>query len=139
MKGQLVQDWMTRDPITIIAETPLPEIRHIMGSNDIRHLPVMDNGKLVGIVTWGDVREASPSDATTLSIYELNYLLDRLLARHIMTPKPFTVTPMTTIASAAAIMRDHKISSLPVVSQDKLVGIITENDIFRMLVMGKAA
>jgi len=139
MNKQLVKDWMTRDPIVITPETTLPEAHRIMAEHKIRRLPVVDNGKLVGIVTRGDIREASPSDATSLSIFELNYLLAKLAVKQIMTRKPVTVKPGTTVERAAQIMLEHKIGGLPVVEGGNLVGIITESDIFRMLVLGRAA
>jgi CBS domain-containing protein len=139
MKGQLVKDWMTRDPITIERETTLPEAHRLMKDHSIRRLPVVDGGKLVGIVTLGDIREAEPSDATSLSIFELHYLLAKLRASKFMTRELITVTPLTTMDRAAQIMLEHKIGGLPVLERGKLVGIITESDIFRMLVKGKAA
>jgi len=95
---------------------------------------VDENGHLVGIVTLGDVREASPSDATSLSIFELNYLLARLTVDKIMTRKVITVTPDTPIYEAARLMLEHKIGGLPVVENGRVVGIITESDIFKMVV-----
>jgi len=139
MKDQLVRDWMTRDPITITSDTALPHAHRLMQDHSIRRLPVVDEGVLVGIITLGDVREAEPSDATSLSIFELNYLLAKLPVSDIMTSNPITVTPITTIARAAQLMLEHKVGGLPVVDRGKLVGIITESDIFRMLVKGKAA
>ena len=139
MKEQLVQNWMTSDPITIASNATLPEAHRLMKENSIRRLPVVDNGKLVGIVTWGDIREAEASDAITLSVYELHTLLDKLQVGQIMTRNPITIRPTTSIARAAQIMLEHKIGGLPVVSHGKLVGIITESDIFRVLVSGKAA
>ncbi|MCW5882571.1 MAG: CBS domain-containing protein [Anaerolineae bacterium] len=130
-----VRDWMTPDPIVIQASKPLPEAHQLMKQRRIRRLPVVDrNGRLVGIVTRGDVREASPSNATSLSIYEIHYLLSQLAIEAIMTRNPRTVTPDTLIKEAARQMLDHKISGLPVVEGDKLVGIITESDIFRGLI-----
>jgi acetoin utilization protein AcuB len=135
----LVQDWMTRDIITVTSQATLPQARHLMEENGIRHLPVVDDGRLVGIVTWGDIREASASDATALSVYELRYLLDALTVGYIMTPHPITVTPHTTVARAAQILLERKIGCLPVVRHGKLVGIITESDIFRLVVLGQVA
>ncbi len=90
---------------------------------------------LVGIVTLGDLREARPSPATSLSIYELNYLLARLTIGQVMSHNPFTVTSDTPIQKAARIMLDRKVSGLPVVdADDRVMGIITESDIFRMLI-----
>jgi acetoin utilization protein AcuB len=139
MKKLLVKDWMTPDPITISSDTTLPEAHRIMKENHIRRLPVVDDGRLVGIVTWGDIREASASDCTSLDVFELVYLLDTLPVRHFMTRNPVTVTPITPIARAAQLMLEHKIGGLPVVDhRGKLVGIITESDIFRVLVLGRA-
>jgi CBS domain-containing protein len=134
MNKNLVGDWMTSDPVTITSKTKLPDAHKLMVERRIRRLPVVDNGKLVGIVTLGDVREAEPSDATSLSIYELNYLLAQLTVERIMTRHPITVTPETPLRVAAQIMLTQKIGGLPVVSQERLVGIITESDIFRVLV-----
>ena len=140
MKTQLVSDWMTSDPITVTPETTLPDAHRLMKEHHIRRLPVVDEGKLVGIVTWGDIREASPSDATSLDIFELHTLLDRLPVRQIMTHDPITVHPITTIARTAQLMLEHKVGGLPVVDRRRrLVGIITESDIFRVLVLGTAA
>jgi CBS domain-containing protein len=125
---------MTADPITIDPRTTLPEANRLMKECNIRRLPVVEKGNLVGIVTLGDIREASPSAATALSIYELNYLLARLTVGEIMTRDPITISPDTSIEAAARLMLEHKIGSLPVVADAKLVGIITESDIFRLLV-----
>ena len=139
MDPQLVKDWMTRNPITITADTSLTEASRLMQDNDIRRLPVVKNGHVVGIVTWGDIREASASDATTLTIFELGYLLKKLQVERIMTRDPITVTPTTTITRAAQLMLEYKIGGLPVVENGKLVGILTESDVFRMLVTPNAA
>ncbi len=134
MKKIQVRDWMTPNPITIDIKTTLPEAHKLMKECHIRRLPVVDHGKVVGILTQGDIREASPSDATSLSIFELNYLLAKLNVEKIMTRDPITIAPTSTIREAAQIMLDHKIGGLPVIEGDKLVGIITESDIFRVLV-----
>lgn len=133
MNNQPVRKWMTPSPITITPQTTLPEAERILFQQHIRRLPVIDRGRLVGIVTLGDIREANPSDATTLSIYELNYLLDRLNVRDIMTAHPITVTPSDSIGEAARLMVEHKIGGLPVVEAGELVGIITESDLCRLL------
>jgi CBS domain-containing protein len=125
---------MSSDPVTIDPQTTLPEANRLMKECGIRRLPVVDNGRLVGIVTLGDIREASPSNATSLSIYELNYLIARLTVGHIMTREPITIAPDSSIEAAARLMLEHKVSSLPVVDGNKVVGIITESDIFRLLV-----
>lgn len=134
VRRHLVKDWMTPDPVTICPDTTLPEAARLMKECRIRRLPVVENGRLVGIVTMGDVREASPSAATSLSIYELNYLLSRLTVREIMTRDPIAITPDTSIEASARLMLEHKIGGLPVVDNNKVVGIITESDIFRLLV-----
>ena len=101
----------------------------------IRRLPVLENSRLVGIVTRGDVRGAEPSGATSLSIWGLNYLLSKLKIEEIMTRNLVKISPNATIGEAAEVMLEHKVSGLPVVDDErKLVGIITESDIFRMVV-----
>jgi CBS domain-containing protein len=135
MKRDLIKDWMTRDVQTITPNTTVPEAHRLMTQNNIRRLPVLDGERLVGIVTRGDVRGAEASDATSLSIWELNYLLSRLEISKVMTKKPITVSPESTIREAAQTMLDNKISGLPVVDdKGKIVGIITESDIFRLVV-----
>jgi len=128
MNREPVRSWMSERLITITPQTTLPEAQRLMFEHKIRRLPVVKSDKLVGIVTRGDIREAKPSDATTLSIYELNYLLDSLTAKDFMTPNPITVSPDNTLGEAARLMVEHKVGGLPVVDQGKLVGIITETD-----------
>lgn len=137
MKLELVENWMTENPITVTTTTTLPEAHEIMKSQNIRRLLVVDtHEQLVGIITNGDVRGAEASPATTLSIWELNHLLAKLKVKDFMTENPITVTPSTTIGAAANLMWKHKISGLPVVNTNrKLVGIITESDIFEMVVL----
>lgn len=134
MAKHLVRDWMTPNPIVVDPKTTLPEAHKLLKEKRIRRLPVADRGHLVGIVTLGDVREAEPSDATTLSIFELHYLLAKLTIGEIMTREPITIKPDATIREAAKIMLQHKIGGLPVMEDGKVVGIITESDIFRVLV-----
>ena len=134
MKSLTVRDWMTPNPITVTPSTTVPEANTLMKQGRIRRLPVVENGKLVGIVTLGDIREASPSDATSLSIYELNYLVAQLTVEKIMTKDPVTIDPNASIKKAAKLLLEHKIGSLPVLDGGVLVGIITESDIFRVLV-----
>ena len=133
-----VREWMTQNVITTRPNTPISNAHQVMRENKIRRLPVVDNKKLVCLVTIGDVREASPSDATTLSIWELNYLWAQLVVEKVMTRNVFTVTPETPILDAAELMLEHKISGLPVVNENKeLIGVITESDIFRMLIRSR--
>ena len=137
MKEQLIRDWMTTNLITISPTTPLPEAHQLMMENNIRRLPVMWRGQLIGILTSGDIREARPSEASSISIYELNYLLDRLSVKEIMTTHPITVHSMATVGEAAQLMLEYKIGGLPVVDDGELVGIITETDFCRLLVAQK--
>lgn len=125
---------MTPNPIVIDPEVSILDALHIMKENKVRRLPVVAHGKLVGIVTEKDLRESPSLKATSLSIYELNYLLAKTPVKEVMTKNPITVTPETTIEEAAVIMRDNQISGLPVVEDGKIVGIVTETDIFDMLV-----
>jgi len=135
MNTQIVRNWMTPNPITITPQTTLPEAHRLMNEHNVRRLPVVNKGKLVGIVTRGDVREAQASDATTLSVYELNYLLDQIPAKEFMAYEPITVSADAPIGEAARRMLQHKIGGLPVVEYGELVGIITETDLCRMLIL----
>jgi len=137
MKTELVYDWMSREPITVTPTTTLFEAGKILREYNIRRLPVVDgNGNLVGIVTSGDIRKASASDASSLNVWELNYLLAKLTVQGIMTPDPITIYITDTIARAARLMLENKVSGLPVVDplEGSLLGIITESDIFRWVV-----
>lgn len=136
MKKEFVKDWMTPEVITITPETTLSKAHELMIREQIRRLPIVDKrGQVVGIVTLGDVRGAEPSSATSLSIWELNYLLAKLTVEKIMTRDPITVGPEATVGDAARIMLENHIAGLPVVDENgELVGIITESDIFRMVV-----
>jgi len=128
----LVRDVMTRNLITVDPETSFTDALKIMRKNKIRRLPVLEKGKLVGIVTEKDILYASPSKATTLDIWELHYLLNKLKIREIMTRDVVTIQEDTPVEEAAKIMVDNKIGALPVVKGDELVGIITETDIFKV-------
>lgn len=135
MKQELVKHWMSSQVISVTPETTLPEAHKLMAEKRIRRLPVVRNGHLVGMVTRGDIREAEPSSATSLSIWELNYLLSKLKIAEIMTANPYTISPEATVREAAEIMLTKKVSGLPVVNDaGTLVGIITESDIFRLVV-----
>lgn len=133
-----VREWMTSPVISVLPETSISEAHRLMKDHGIRRLPVVAHDKIVGIVTLGDVREASPSDASTLSIWELNYLWAQLKIEQVMTRQVLTIAPDALVLDAAQIMLDQKVSGLPVVdAQEHLVGIITESDIFRMLVQSR--
>lgn len=130
----LIKDRMTRPPITAPPEMPMQEALKLMRERRIRRLPVVDKkGKLIGIVSDRDLLHASPSDATSLSVWELNYLLSKVTLKDVMTKNVITVTPETPVQEAARIMAEKKIGGLPVVQAGKVVGIITETDLFRVL------
>ena len=132
-----VRMWMTKDVITVPPDVPIMEARDVMKQHMVRRLPVVKDERLVGIVTQGDIQEAGPSGATSLSIWELNYLLARITVEEIMTPvdELVTVSPDEPIEQAAHLMRKNKVGGLPVVEDtDKLVGIITESDIFDIFI-----
>jgi acetoin utilization protein AcuB len=131
----LVKGWMTSDVLTIDEDTSMMKASEIMRENNIRRLPVMHKGKLVGIVTDRDIKEASPSKATTLDVHELYYLLSELKIKDIMSTHVFTISPEETVEKAAVKMLEHHISGLPVVNdKGKVVGLITQWDIFKVLV-----
>jgi acetoin utilization protein AcuB len=132
-----MREKIKRNPVTISPDASFFEARNLIHEKGVRHLPVVDkSGKLVGIVTDRDIREAAPSDATLLSVQELNYLLGKLKVSAFMTPKEklITITPDTLIEEAVQLMHDHKIGCLPVMEGDKLYGIFTETDALAHLV-----
>ena len=132
-----MRERIQKNPVWISPDTSFNEARNLIHEKGVRHLPVVDkNGKLVGIVTDRDIREAAPSDATTFSIQELNYLLAKLKVSAFMTPKEklITITPDTLIEEAVQLMHDHKIGCLPVLEGGKLYGIFTETDSLHHLV-----
>jgi acetoin utilization protein AcuB len=130
----LVKDWMTTDPITVNPDTSVMKASQIMKENNVRRLPVInDKGQVVGIVTDRDLKEASPSKATTLDVHELYYLLSELKVKDIMSRKVITITPEETVEKAAVIMLEHKVTGLPVVENGRLIGILSQGDVFRVL------
>jgi acetoin utilization protein AcuB len=129
----LVREYMTRKVVSVHPETGLNEARRLMRKHNIRRLPVVVESRLVGIVTDRDLREASPSPATSLSVHELNYLLEKLEVGAIMNKRVITVNPSAPLEEAAQLMRDHKIGGLPVVEEGNVVGMVTEVDILGVL------
>jgi len=130
----LVSSRMTPDPITVTDKTPIDEALRVMRDKRVRRLPVVNaNGKLVGIVAEKDILYASPSPATSLSIHEIHYLVSKLTVGEIMIKNVLTITDDTPLEEAARVMADHRIGALPVMRDSKLVGIITETDIFKAL------
>ena len=133
----LVKDRMTPDPITITTDTSLKEALDLVRSKPFRHLPVLDaNGKLVGIVTEKSLVYASPTPSTTLSVFEVDYILTRTKVGQVIQGDVITVGPDLPVEEAARVMIDQRIGCLPVVANDKLVGIISDTDIFRVFVEG---
>jgi acetoin utilization protein AcuB len=130
----LVKDRMKRDPVTVKKDDSFRYALKLIRKEGIRHLPVVENKKVVGIVTDRDLRQAAPSPATTLEVHELNFLLERLKIEAIMTKKVITVGQETNLLQAARLLLTHKIGCLPVVDRDEIVGIITEGDMLRALV-----
>lgn len=131
-----VRNRMSSEPITITPDTPFQEALKLMREHRFRRLPVVDkHGKLVGIVSERDLLYASPSPATSLSVWELNYLLSKLQVREIMTREVITTTPDSPIEDAARLIADNKVGGLPVVDENNhVVGVITETDLFKTFV-----
>jgi acetoin utilization protein AcuB len=130
----LVEERMTRNPITVKEDTSLYDALKIMRENRVRRLPVLGKGgKLVGIVSEKDLLYASPSPATSLSVWEISYLTSKITVRELMSTALITICEDCAMEEAARIMVDNKIGGLPVVRGDQLVGIITETDIFKIL------
>jgi acetoin utilization protein AcuB len=131
----LVGERMTRNPVTILDTASIDDGLHLMRERKVRRLPVLDeSGKMVGIVSDKDLLHAAPSPATSLSVYELHYLLAKLTIRQVMSSPVISVGPETPLEEAARVMADNKIGGLPVVEGEKLVGIVTETDVFKILV-----
>ncbi|MFP4657689.1 MAG: CBS and ACT domain-containing protein [Desulfonatronovibrionaceae bacterium] len=132
----LLKNWMTTDVITVTPDTSMMKASKILKDKDIHRLPVVDdNGRLVGIVSDRDIKDASPSKATTLDVHELYYLLSEIKIKDIMTRNLHTIDSEATVEKAAVEMMDKKIEGMPVVdSEQKVVGIITDTDIFKVLI-----
>ena len=131
----LVKERMTRNPIFIRPDTPVTEAQALMKREKIHHLPVLDKEeKLVGIVTEKDLLYASPSVATTLSVYEMTSLLAKLKVEKVMSREVVTITEDMPLEEAARIMADRRIGGLPILRGKALVGMITESDLFRIFI-----
>lgn len=128
----IVKEVMHTNVICASSDTKATEVKNMMTENNVSKLPVVDNGKLVGIVTKNDLLKAEPSSATTLDMFEISYLLSKLTVKKIMNTKVISVGPNEVVEEAARIMVDNKISCLPVVDGDALIGIITKSDLFHM-------
>jgi CBS domain-containing protein/nucleotide-binding universal stress UspA family protein len=127
----LVREWMTTVLVTVRPDAPVAEAQHLMRHRRIRHLPVVEGGRLAGIITDRDVRTTLPSPATSLAAGEIRYLLDRLLVERVMTRSVITIGPDAPIAEAVRLVLAHRIGALPVTENTRVVGIITETDLLR--------
>lgn len=131
-QSMLVRDWMTPNPTTITPDTPVMDALRIIKEHGFRRLPIMDGSKLVGIVTRKDLKDAMPSKATTLSVWELNYLLSKLMVSEVMATPVVTAVEGEHVEDAAKRMLDKQAGGLPVLGETgKLSGIITTRDILR--------
>jgi acetoin utilization protein AcuB len=134
----LVKDFMTPNPEVVTPEITVPEAAQIMKKGGFRRLPVVKEDRVVGIVTDRDLKEAMPSDANSLSIWELNYLISKLTVGEIMTRDPITVSDTLPLQAAAKLMLEHKVGGLPVEREGRLVGIITVTDVLRAFLQREA-
>lgn len=130
MTENSVREWMTSGPITITSRQTLPDAYRLMMGNNIRRLPVVDDGELVGIVTMRDLMQVEPPRNLGLNVIHVNDILSNLPIHSFMTPDPKTIAPADPLIEAAKLMLEEKISGLPVMEGGHLVGIITESDIF---------
>lgn len=131
----LVKNWMSKEVITVGADDSMQNAIYILQEQNIKILPVMDGGNLAGIISDRDLKKASPSDATTLDMHELLFLISKIKVRDLMKKPVYTAKPDDTVEEAAALLLEKKISGLPVVDENnRLVGIITRSDIFRVLI-----
>ena len=131
----LVANWMSKNIITIDENDSMHDAMKLLKENGIRMLPVIEKGKLIGIVTDRDLKRASASDATSLEIHELFYLLTRIKVKNLMTKEVITVAPDFTVEETAQVLQKNRISGAPVVDADgQIVGTITKTDLFRVLI-----
>jgi len=125
----IVRNFMRKEVITVDFNTPIMAALEIMKQNKIKRLPVTKNTKFVGLVTRAMLRDASPSEATSLSIYEINYLISKMIVGKLMVKKPVTISPDLPVEEAISLGKKHGIGGFPVIENGELVGIITESDI----------
>jgi acetoin utilization protein AcuB len=130
----LVRNWMSKNLVTVEEDTSMQEGMRLMKQHAIRMLPVLREGQLVGVVTDRDLKRASASDATTLDVHEMLYLISKIKVKNIMSRNPVTVPPDLTVEETAEVLIRHKISGVPVVENGKVVGTITQTDLFRVLI-----
>ena len=130
----LVKNRMSQPVITVEPDLPIMDALNLMKSHNIRRTPVVDKqGELIGIISDKDLLNAGPSDATSLSVWEINYLVGKIKVKQVMTRNVLTVGGETPIEEAARIMVDNKVGGLPVMEGNTIVGVITESDLFKIL------
>lgn len=130
----IIERRMTRNPVTATPDMSIAEASNLMKQEKVHRLPVLDKEKrLVGIITEKDILYATPSPASSLSIHEMAYLLSKLTVKKLMSKNVFTITKDTTVEEAARMMVDQDLSSLPVLEGNKLIGIVTKSDMFKIL------
>ena len=125
-----VRDVMTWNVVTVTSDMPIMEARKIMDAHGVRRLPVVDRGKMVGMVSKERITRTAPSPATSLSVWEINYLLAKMTVKEIMSKDPVTVDPDMSVEAAIALAQKKGVGALPVLENNKLVGIATTNDFF---------
>ncbi|MFC1896854.1 CBS and ACT domain-containing protein [Thermodesulfobacteriota bacterium] len=131
----LVKNWMSTDVVTVHVNDSMQHAVKLIKERGVKMLPVLENGKLVGVVTDRDLKRASASDATTLEVHELLYLLTQIKVKSIMTKKPITVSPLTTVEETARILLENDISGAPVVDEKgDVVGTITQKELFGVII-----
>ena len=135
MSEGLVKDSMTSPVVSVSSDTNLSVARQLMTDNRVRRLPVVDNEKLVGIISFTDVLEAKLTGESSLNIWDLSQKVLSLEVKDVMTANVLSVDQSATIADAARIMLEQKVSGLPVTDNGKLVGMITESDLFRLIAL----
>ncbi|MBI5844316.1 MAG: CBS domain-containing protein [Deltaproteobacteria bacterium] len=130
----LVRDWMHKDATTVDVGTSMSEVARIMKEKSVLMVPVTDGGRLTGVVTDRDMKRASASDASTLDVHELLYLLNRIKISEIMSKNPVTLSPTQTVEEAARLFLENNISGAPVVDRGRVVGVITQKEIFKVII-----
>jgi acetoin utilization protein AcuB len=125
-----VRDVMTWNVVTVSSDTPIMEARRIMDAHGVRRLPVVDRGRLVGMVSKERITRTAPSPATSLSVWEINYLLAKMTVKEVMGKDPVTVDPDMSVEAAIALAQKKGVGALPVLEKNKLIGIATTNDFF---------
>ncbi|NPA95707.1 MAG: CBS domain-containing protein [Thermodesulfobacteria bacterium] len=131
----LVKEWMAKDPIVIDENTSIMKATQMMKEHRIRRIPVVRDGKLIGIISDRDIKEAAPSKATSLDVHELYYLLSEIKVKDIMTPDPITLKENDSVEKAAVIMLENRISGIPIVDDNNhVIGVITQTDVFKVMI-----